>query len=284
MARRWYVPLLALPVAIGTMVAVLVGVASASPGLTHPAARTAAVQRVFPGTPNIPLPGAAVPALGTVNPTALSTNWAGYVVDGRNGSFNRASAAWVEPVAHCAGVAGHRYSAFWVGLDGWLPSSGTVEQTGADSDCRGRVPSYYGWFEFFPAAPVFFTNRIGAGDHMSASVTFHAPRTYVLELEDSTRHWVHTIVRTAANKARSSAEFIAEAPSLETSTGPVVLPLANFGTMRWTGARVNGIRLRGLPQRLRLTMVGVNPPHRVKAVTGLVGPGNAFTNTYVRAN
>ena len=99
MARRWYVPLLALPVAIGTVVAVLEGVASASPGLTQPAARTAAVQRFFPGGPMISPSGGAVPGLrnATVNPTAQSINWAGYAVTGRNGTFHSVSASWTEP-------------------------------------------------------------------------------------------------------------------------------------------------------------------------------------------
>jgi Peptidase A4 family len=280
MARRWYVPLLALPVAIGTLVAVLVGVASASPGLAHPAARTAAVQRVFPGSPAILPPGAAVPARGTVNPQSFRLNWAGYVVGGRNGEFRSVSASWVQPAAHCAGVAGHRYAAFWVGLDGW--SSMSVEQTGADTDCRGRVPTYYGWFEFFPQPPGFFSNRIGAGDHMSASVTFRGPATYVLVLRDSTRRWSHTIIRSAPGRARSSAEAIAEAPSTLTASGFQVLPLANFGTVRWTGTRLNGILLRSMPRRIQITMVD-NAGH-VKALTSLVGGGDAFTNGYVRAN
>src|SRR5215831_16399091 len=106
MARRWYVPLLAVPVAIGTVVAVLEGVASASPGLAHTAARTAAVQRFFPGAPMISPSGGALPGLrnGTVNPMLQSRNWAGYAVEGGRGAFRTVSAAWTEPTVNCAGV------------------------------------------------------------------------------------------------------------------------------------------------------------------------------------
>jgi hypothetical protein len=281
MARRWYVPLMALPVVIATVVAVAVGVASASPGLNHhaAAARPVAVH-VSPGAPMLLPPGAAMPTRSSnSNIPMTSTNWAGYVVaSNRPGTFRGVSSNWVQPRANCAGVPGHRLAAFWVGLDGF--GSGSVEQTGADSDCRGRIPSYQGWFEMFPAAPVFFANRIVPGDHMTASVAFRGTRTYILVLMDRTRRWSHTIVKNQAGLTRASAEVIVEAPSLETPGGPQVLPLANFGSVVWTGSRVNGLLLRRWAS-IQLTMV--DGAHRVKCTTSGFGGGGAFVNRYVRA-
>lgn len=287
MARRWYVPLLALPVAIGTMVAVLVGVASASPGLTHPAAPDAPVQTVAghpvnPGGPMISTPGAGG-ATSNIrsNSIAQSANWAGYVVTGRNGAFRSVSAAWVQPRANCRGVANQRLAATWVGLDGWLPNDNSVEQTGADSDCNRSRPTYAGWFEMFPAAPVFFRNVLRPGDHMSASVTFSGTRTYILVLRDSTQHWVHRIVKNQPGLHRSSAEFIEEAPSLEINHVPHVLPLADFGTIRIANDLVNGRLLRRLP-RTTINMVEFfNGP--AKATTSAVGPADAFTCRWIRS-
>jgi hypothetical protein len=288
MARRWYVPLLAFPVAIGTVVAVLEGVASASPGLAHAAARTAAVQRLFPGAPMISPSGPAVPGLrGGVNATATSSNWAGYVLQGRSGAFRSVSASWVEPRVTCTGVRGRRFAAFWVGLDGANPNPlvpPTVEQTGADSDCVRNQPTYYGWFEMFPAPPVVFHNAIRAGDHMSASVRFSGTRTYVLVLTDHTRRWTHIITKNERGLKRASAEVIAEAPTLVSAGGQQSLaPLANFHTMRWTGSKVNGTLLRNLPRRIRIIMTRDPGGGPVKCQTSLVSTADAFTNTYVRA-
>jgi peptidase A4-like protein len=281
MARRWYLPLLALPVAIGTVVAVLEGVASASPGLAHPAARTAAVQRLFPGTPMISPSGGAVPGLhnGTVNPSIGSSNWAGYAVKGRNGAFRTVSASWTEPRVNCAGVPGRRFSSFWVGLDGF--NSKSVEQLGTEADCHRTTPVYFAWFEMFPNPSVPLPNRVRPGDHMSASVMFRGAGKYVLFIRNSTRNWSRTIVRIHAGLARSSAEVITEAPALLIGGQAVIQNLANFGSVHWTGSRVNGTLLKNILRRFRITMFEAMGP-LIRATTSLVGPADAFTNFYRR--
>src|SRR5262249_55297953 len=255
MERRWYLPLLAVPVAIGTVVAVLDGVASASPGLTQHAARTAAVQRYFPGTPMISPSGSAGLRNGTVNPMAESVNWAGYAVTGRRGAFRSVSAAWTEPTVNCRGVTGRRFSSFWVGLDG--ANSNSVEQLGTEADCRRTTPVYFAWWEMFPNPSVNLPNRVRPGDHMSASVTFRGAGKYVLFIRDITRHWSRTLVKFHGGLARSSAEVIAEAPALDIGGQLVVQNLANFGTVRWTANRVNGTPLKKLAQRSQITTVEV---------------------------
>jgi hypothetical protein len=289
MARRWYVPLLALPVAIGTVVAVLEGVASASPGLAHTAARTAAVQGLYPGAPMISASGGAAPGAGhgILNPSESSFNWAGYAVDGGRGAFRSVSASWTEPRVSCAGVHGLRFSSFWVGLDGFFlpnqPMDKTVEQLGTDADCNHTKPVYFAWWEMFPNASVSFRNPVRPGDHMSASVTFRGAGKFALFIKDSTRHWSRTIVRVHGGLRRSSAEVIAEAPALLVGGVGVLQPLANFGTVRWTGSSVNGTPLKNFGQRFRITMVALNPPNRIKATTSPIGAADAFTNTWLRA-
>jgi len=281
MARRWYVPLLALCVAVGTAVAVLEGVASASPGLTHTVARTAAVQRLFPGTPIISPPGGARPGLanGTMITDVSSPNWAGYVVSGRNGSFRTVSASWTAPKVNCGRVTGHRYSSFWVGLDGFTNSN--VEQLGTEADCSGGTPVYSAWWETFPNPSVNFHTRIVPGDHMFASVTLRVAGRFALFIRDSTRQWSRTIITSVANATRTSAEVIAEAPSLDIGGRFVTQNLADFGTVRWTGSRVNGSALKNIGRRIRITMTEANTP-RIRAATSPVGAADAFTNTFAR--
>jgi len=89
-------------------------------------------------------PGGPVNSLSTPrqNTTVTSSNWAGYVAAGAPGTFTSASANWTEPAGRCAGRDG-RYSAFWVGIDGY--TSPTVEQIGTEVDCSGFYPRHYAW-------------------------------------------------------------------------------------------------------------------------------------------
>jgi hypothetical protein len=228
--------------------------------------------------------GGAVPGLrnATVNPTAQSINWAGYAVTGRNGTFHSVSASWTEPRANCTGVSGRTLSSFWVGLDG--ANSGSVEQLGTDADCQGGTPHYFAWWEMFPLPSVNLRSPVRPGDHLSASVTFRGVgKGFALFIKDSTRHWSRTIVKLHA-EARSSAEVITEAPALLIGGQIVIQNLTNFGAVRWTGSRVNGIPLKNIGRRIRITMVEVNPPHLTRATTSLIGAADAFTNRWVRSS
>src|SRR5262249_54652462 len=122
------------------------------------------------------------------------------------------------------------YSSAWVGIDGW--SSSTVEQIGTDSDYVNGQARYYAWYEMYPAAPVNLTLTINPGDHISASVTYSAPSQFILEITNVTTGVLFTTTQTSATAQRSSAEWIQEAPSSFFG----VLPLANFGTVNFSGA------------------------------------------------
>lgn len=163
---------------------------------------------------------------------STSTNWSGYVVTGSR--FTSVSSSWTEPTAKCSGTA---YSSFWVGLDG--DTSNTVEQTGTDADCSGSTPQYYAWYEMYPKYPVNFSNTVRPGDHLSASVTTNGSGSFTLTISDSTQAWTKTITARLKSAKLASAEVIAEAPS--SSQG--VLPLANFGTVSFSGASANGALL-----------------------------------------
>jgi Peptidase A4 family len=277
MARYWGMVLAALALAAGSAVAAGAASASSVPR-TVPAHVYPGHPMITPGAPG----GAARPAAGGTVNVINSSNWSGYAAHlPRKHVFHSVSASWVQPRARCGSSAGNQlFAAFWVGLDGF--NSRSVEQTGTDSDCAGTTPHYYGWYEMFPAAPVNFKTIVNPGDHMSASVTFTGTAKYTLVLTDTTRHWTHTIVKRNATLARSSAEVITEAPS-SGATG-AVLPLANFGTVRYSLVRINGLVLnKETPSRIVMTEA---PPASLPldSTSVLGNAGGAFSNTWIRSS
>ena len=162
-----------------------------------------------------------------------STNWAGWAVTATSGTVTSATASWKVPkiVGTCSGT---RYSSFWVGIDGY--SSSSVEQIGTDSDCSGSVHSYYAWYEFYPNPSHQITSfAVKSGQTISASVTF-ASGKFTVRITDVTTGKSFSKTATVSGAARSSAEWIAEAPS--SSSG--VLPLADFGTVHF-GQNTTGV-------------------------------------------
>jgi hypothetical protein len=164
---------------------------------------------------------------------SYSTNWAGYAVTGAAGSVSQVSGNWVVP-AVSSSVSG--YSSAWVGIDGYNSSS--VEQIGTDSDYLNGRAQYYAWYEMYPAAPVNLSLAIHPGDTVSASVSYSGTNHFTLTITDVTTSGSFSTTQTSSTAQRSSAEWIQEAPSSIRG----VLPLANFGTIDFSGASatVNG--------------------------------------------
>jgi hypothetical protein len=155
--------------------------------------------------------------------TATSTNWSGYAVTGS--SFTSAYASWKIPTNTCK--SGTQYAAFWVGLDGY--SSSTVEQTGTLSECVGKTATYYAWYEFYPNPMYEITSvPVKPGDVISASVVYSSSK-FTITLKDVTTGKSYTKTASVSGAARSSAEWIAEAPCCTAGGG--ILPLADFGTV-----------------------------------------------------
>ena len=165
-----------------------------------------------------------------------STNWSGYAVTGPSGSVSDAKGSWTVPAIQGSCPSTNQYSSFWVGIDGF--SSGTVEQTGTDSDCQNGAPTYYAWYEFYPH-PAFLINglTITPGDHITAEASFSA-RSFTVTITDTSTSQSFSTSARVHSAQRSSAEWIAEAPS---SSGGI-LPLADFGTVSYSSctATVNG--------------------------------------------
>ena len=268
MVRRWSLPLLATAVAFGSMLAMA---STASAAQVRHATHAPAFR------PGGLISGRHLTGHSGRFATAESTNWSGYAVTGANGAFSSVSASWKEPTATCSGNRRRtaQYSSFWVGLDGY--SSGSVEQTGTDSDCSGTTPEYYGWYEMYPAYPVNFSNTVRPGDSMSASVTFSGTETYTLVLKDSTQGWTQTITKNQTGLARSSAEVITEAPSSNSG----VLPLADFGTVSYSASAANGTSL-GSQSPTEIVMI--NNSGADKDSTSSINGSGGFSNSWIRSS
>lgn len=260
MSRRWLMPLLAVPVAACTMIAT----AGAASAVTAPHTIYPAVHGFNPGG-RLALPHGLKPGVHRVDSQIGSSNWSGYAATGSNGSFHSVTANWTEPTGHCSSSP-NGYSSFWVGLDGY--SSDSVEQTGSEVDCNGTTPSYYSWYEMYPAYPVNFSNTVRPGDSFTGTVTFSGTNTYTLTLTDHTQGWTRTVTKKQSGLARSSAEVITEAPS--DSAGP--LPLTDFGTITYSSSAANGTSLGTQnPQGLYITG---------EDTTSAINSNGGFSNTW----
>jgi hypothetical protein len=183
-----------------------------------------------------------------------SANWAGYAdsgtAAGASDTYSYVAAQWTEPTVTCpktGGILGlggsykAAYSSFWVGLDGYTSSS--VEQTGTDADCATTgAGNYYAWYEMYPAGSVTLPSSdvVRPGDVMKALVQYDPPgsaaNSYDLAIQDVTRGWFFAIPETEAGLARSSAEFVAEAPSQCSFIFCHELPLAHFSPVTFSNA------------------------------------------------
>jgi hypothetical protein len=256
-------------------------------------------------------PAFAMPALSMqpgigimrlANGNYSSTNWSGYAVTGASGSVTVASGSWTVPAA-TAGTSSTTtyYSAFWVGIDGF--SSSTVEQTGTISEIQGSIATYYAWYEFYPSPMYEITSMtIRPGDQISATVTYtgttgrsgffgRSSSTFSVTITDQTTRKSYTTMGTVANAARSSAEWIAEAPSSYRG----VLPLANFGTAAYgydytkvantCYATVNGVNepINSLASAVQSITMVTNSGATKAAPSALSSDGTSFTVTWANA-
>ena len=172
----------------------------------------------------------------TSTTTSVSTNWSGYVVAGA-APFTSVSATWTQPSVTCT-PGRSSSSAFWVGLGGRSRGSNALEQMGTDADCDANGNANYStWYEVLPAASVPLSVAVAPGDTITASVTVTGT-TVDFALQNVTQGTSATKQVTAAAVDTSSAEWIAEAPSLcnRGLSSCRTQPLANFGSVAFSAA------------------------------------------------
>jgi hypothetical protein len=177
----------------------------------------------------------AATATAATTTTAVSSNWAGYSVTGA--TYSSVSGSWTQPAADCSTSSSPTTAAaFWVGLGGNDEASTSLEQTGTEADCLadGTV-RYSAWYELVPAASVKAPLKVSAGDRIAASVKVSGTAVTV-QLRNLTIGKTFAKTLRMSSPDLSSAEWVAEAPSAVTERGTQILPLTDFGTVRFTSA------------------------------------------------
>lgn len=203
----------------------------------------------------------AVPAQGGMidcfaNPPAVlmgpaiftAKNWAGYVAESNfsspvSYSVTAVGGTWIVPTAtpSTLSTSSPQDCAVWVGIDGF--SNSTVEQIGTESYISNGVPYYDAWYEMYPAGMLtIYSVPVHAGDSITASVKYGLasnPTQFQLSLTNNTTGKSYTRYSTGSTALRSSAEWIAEAPS----SGSTILPLPTFGSVAFTDswATIGGV-------------------------------------------
>lgn len=207
----------------------------------------------------------------------LFLNWSGYASYSDSTQFTNVQGGWTQPTATCAKKQS-TYASFWVGIDGY--NSSTVEQIGTDADCSRGTAVYYAWYEMYPAPPINLSTQtfpVSPGDAISASVD---ETTGKLTISNTTRNWTYSTTQDFAGFDLSSAEWVAEAPSLCSPGGCHIAPLTNFGTVTFTGASANGRAIDyGGWSNDPMTMV-TNNGRTVKAQPSSLTNGRSFTVTW----
>ena len=168
--------------------------------------------------------------------TTTSSNWAGYAVHRPGVSFRHVSGTWTQPAASCT-AAEPSYSAVWVGIGGFKPTSDALEQIGTEVDCKpGGNAVSSAWYEIVPAPSKSISLAVHPGDVMHATVAVVGHRVTVV-LQNRTTHRTFRKSLVAPTIDVSSAEWIVEAPSECISQFACqALPLANFGSVRFQSA------------------------------------------------
>jgi hypothetical protein len=199
-----------------------------------------------------------------------SFNWSGYAkISKKKNAFTSVSAKWTQPSVKCS--AEDQMSATWVGIDG--ATNATVEQDGTTGWCFEGKPTYFTWFEMFPAGSMEVGRSLRPGDKITASVS-RSSNKYTLKVADAT-HSSSSFSRTlTCNKVNGavpclnqSIEWIQERPAFA-STG--IIPLANYGS--WKATAVAG---KGTGTTNAITMIDSTDSYNLSTVGSLTGA--AFT-------
>jgi hypothetical protein len=170
-------------------------------------------------------------------PIQYSGNWSGYVAlpkAGKAKSFKYAAGSYSVPSVNCT-ATNYAFSYHWVGLDGW--TDGTVEQDGIGSFCVSGTPTYFAWYEMFPAG-VTEEFAVNPGDAITSSVTYNGGGSYTMQLTDQTSGQNFDVATTCAGTcSNSSAEVITEGYTSSPYQGT-----ADFGEEHYDTASVQSAK------------------------------------------
>jgi Peptidase A4 family len=213
------------------------------------------------------------PEVGTSR--IASYNWSGYAdVSPTDQTFTEVGGQWRTPSVTCDGE--DTISSEWVGLDGF--TSLTVEQAGTVGWCFEGTPTYFTWYEMYPAGTIEVGTSLRPGDKITASVS-RSGTSYTLALTDATRpadSFSATKTCALATCLDTSAEWVAERPSFHIG----IAPLANYS--RWTVRHATQTTsgptrtISGFPTSYKIDMMDATGNYQLSTTSPLAG-GSSFS-------
>jgi hypothetical protein len=193
------------------------------------------------------------PSAQTYALSYATSNWSGYVAENdlidtqpqpvNNDTVTAVSGSWIVPKVKPSTISGGGQCLVWVGIDGF--SNNTVEQIGTGSLIVDGQATYGVFYEMYPGSLVSVPmTRFTAGQSVTASVTYNVPSNpdqFQLSFTDNTSGYSFTVYGSSSTALRSSAEWIAEAPTLNGS----ITSLPQFGSVTFTNAQATIITASG---------------------------------------
>ncbi|MCS0604424.1 G1 family endopeptidase [Streptomyces sp. LP11] len=193
--------------------------------------------------------------------TEKSYNWGGYIL--RQAGLTKITAHFIVPTADCSAQGDGNYTnaAFWIGLDGGLPTgqNTTIEQAGVDVNCLEELPQYHAWWEVEGpsenAGSHQITETVRPGDFIKIAVEHETGAQFRFNVvdygqvnsTDGPPLWsdeTTASVPGGVTPQLNSAEAVAERPV----DGRWLYPLTRFGDFDFLRVKVNGAALRTYPE------------------------------------
>ncbi|KZS44208.1 hypothetical protein AWU65_29520 [Paenibacillus glucanolyticus] len=187
----------------------------------------------------------------------VSSNWSGYSITGKKGTFKRVSAKWNVPFLRPS--QGASYSSAWIGIDGY--GNNSLIQTGTGHDFIDGKAYYYAWWEILPASVTLIPLPVQPGDRMHATIIKRSGSIWLICLRNSTRNWTFRTSQRYTGP-QTSAEWIVEAPQVNGELAQMArLSPVIFSCCRANGRSPRLISVDGgiMIQDLKITSIPSNP-------------------------
>jgi len=169
----------------------------------------------------------------SVNVThATSENWSGVAIESppSGQTFKSVTGTFTVPTPTGSGAA-----SAWVGIDGDTAQN-SILQSGVDFTISGGRVSFDAWVEWFPNFAMDVSFTVAAGNQIRITVTATSTTRGTALLENLTTGRSLTTSLSAPSSSAAlqglNAEWIVE----DFEEGGSLVPLANFGTVTFTGA------------------------------------------------
>jgi hypothetical protein len=211
--------------------------------------------------------GSTTPQSSTSDTT---TNWAGYVSTG--GTYAAVSGSWTVPSVS-GGSDTVAADATWIGIGG--DTSDDLIQIGTQNAVQAGQVTTGTFYERLPDTSEDVPSvNVNAGDTVTASIRQVATGSWMISITDTTNGESYTNA-VAYNSSESSAEWVEEAPSMETG----VIPLDDFGTLTFTGGGTteNGSTLSIAGSDARVLTMDNTAGEALTSTSTLTRDGGGFT-------